>query len=128
MRSAQTNLLPHTRDGRRLYAVGVPVVRPSGEIQKVVVVTRDITKEAQLREQLAGAEALAARYRSELAELRGVTAPAPALVAASPSMVDLLQVVRRLATIESTVLLLGETGVGKQQITQEIHRVTYSPG
>ncbi|KIG16863.1 Transcriptional regulator [Enhygromyxa salina] len=43
------------------------------------------------------------------------------LVAASPAMRRAIEVAKRAAIAESTVLLLGETGVGKERIAQLVH-------
>jgi two-component system response regulator HydG len=44
------------------------------------------------------------------------------LVAASPAMVRVLREVERVAALSSTVLLLGETGVGKGLVARTLHR------
>jgi DNA-binding NtrC family response regulator/pSer/pThr/pTyr-binding forkhead associated (FHA) protein len=44
------------------------------------------------------------------------------VVVADPQMERLYDLVRRVATTPMTVLLLGETGVGKEVVAQEIHR------
>jgi DNA-binding NtrC family response regulator len=51
-------------------------------------------------------------------------APEP-LVAASPAMRAVLETARRIAVADTPVLLLGETGVGKERIAQLLH--TWSP-
>jgi DNA-binding NtrC family response regulator len=47
-------------------------------------------------------------------------APEP-LVAASPAMRSVLETARRIAVADTPVLLLGETGVGKERIAQLLH-------
>jgi transcriptional regulator with PAS, ATPase and Fis domain len=44
------------------------------------------------------------------------------IVVADPSMVEVFRVARRLAATPTTVLLLGETGVGKEVVAEQIHR------
>jgi transcriptional regulator with GAF, ATPase, and Fis domain len=46
----------------------------------------------------------------------------PEFVAQSPLMLELLDTVRRVAEQEVTVLIVGETGVGKDRIAQLVHR------
>ena len=48
--------------------------------------------------------------------------PGPALLGKSPSFLRSLQLLDRVAPTSSTVLILGETGTGKELIAQEIHR------
>jgi two-component system response regulator AtoC len=44
------------------------------------------------------------------------------IVVADPSMVEVFRVARRLAATATTVLVLGETGVGKEVVAEQIHR------
>ncbi len=74
------------------------------------------------------AEALASlfeRRRDEtiarvLATRPSLVEPEP-MIAASPVMRELLETVRRVAVADSPVLLLGETGVGKERVAQLLH-------
>ncbi|HVU01350.1 MAG TPA: sigma 54-interacting transcriptional regulator [Polyangiaceae bacterium] len=59
------------------------------------------------------------------------TGPAPApvigdaregVVVADAAMVQVFQLARKLAAVQTTVLILGETGVGKEVIAEQIHR------
>ena len=59
-------------------------------------------------------------YREELRRRRG--APAGEAVAASSSMRDLLWQAERIAQTDSTVLIEGETGCGKEVLAELIHR------
>jgi transcriptional regulator with PAS, ATPase and Fis domain len=44
------------------------------------------------------------------------------VVVADPAMVQIFDLARRLSRVNTTVLVLGETGVGKEAIAREIHR------
>jgi DNA-binding NtrC family response regulator len=44
------------------------------------------------------------------------------IVVADPGMVEVFRVARRLAAMPTTVLVLGETGVGKEVVAEQIHR------
>src|SRR5262249_27195792 len=46
------------------------------------------------------------------------------IVVADPAMAKVLQVARRIAKAPTTVLLLGETGVGKEIVAEHIHRAS----
>jgi DNA-binding NtrC family response regulator len=72
------------------------------------------------------AEALASlfeRRRDEVIARVHTTRPAAPepLVAASPAMRAVLETARRIAVADTPVLLLGETGVGKERIAQLLH-------
>ncbi len=46
----------------------------------------------------------------------------PGVVVSDPAMAQVFENVRRVAPMETTVLLLGETGVGKEIVAEQIHR------
>jgi len=46
----------------------------------------------------------------------------PGVVVSDPAMAQVFERVRRVAPMETTVLLLGETGVGKEVVAEQIHR------
>lgn len=109
------------RDGRKLLATGTPVFNEDGSIFRVVVNTRDITRLNNLKNQLEESELLKNRYQQELIELRQGYLGGVKLVAKSKAMVDLISIVRKIAAVDSTVLLTGESGVGKGLIARYIH-------
>ena len=45
------------------------------------------------------------------------------MVSAAPKMIDFFELVRRVARSESTVLIRGETGTGKELVARAIHRL-----
>ena len=51
-----------------------------------------------------------------------VEAELPGVVVSDPAMAQVFDRVRRVAQSETTVLLLGETGVGKEVVAEQIHR------
>src|SRR5678816_1136346 len=50
-----------------------------------------------------------------------VTAPAPTLIGNSPVMKKLFSVIDRVAPSDSSVLLMGATGTGKELVARAIH-------
>ena len=49
------------------------------------------------------------------------------IVGNSPALRDVLELVKKVAPWDSTVLLLGETGTGKELVAQAIHRHSTFP-
>ncbi len=109
------------RDGRKLLATGTPAFNEDGSIFRVIVNTRDITRLNKLKQQLEETELLKNRYRQELVELRQGYLEKIMIVASSPVMTELMKVAKKIAAVDSTVMLTGESGVGKGMIARYIH-------
>lgn len=119
-KEAQT-VIQSRRDGRKLLATGTPAFNDDGSVFRVVVNTRDITKLNSLKQKLEEAELLKNRYQQELVELRQGYLGSGDLIAESPAMVELVKMAQKIAAVDSTVLLTGESGVGKGMIARFIH-------
>ena len=103
----QEVMIQHRNGEQRLIVLTTSTVRAAGGGSLcVVAVFRDITELARLR-----------------TELRG-RAGFPNLVGRSPAMQTLYEQIEDVATSEASVLLLGETGVGKELVAEAIHRAS----
>jgi len=125
LRSGTTvSIIQRLKDGKEILVTGNPVMDDRGEIKLVVVNERDISGLNQLRDQLEETRALAKRYRSELSSLQFKEAMSSQLVIRSPRMERVLDVALRVSQVDSTVLIRGESGVGKGIFAKLIHRVS----
>jgi two-component system, NtrC family, response regulator PilR len=104
--------------------VSVPVAASEGAAALVVDhrVVRDRVSEHTLRLLRAFAEVLAALGRASAPEPRPAGAVALNLVGRSACFVETLAWARRVARTKLPVLLVGETGTGKEEIARMIHR------
>jgi len=110
-----------TRQGAKVVLHGYPVLNAAGDVVLVVTFVRDITALSNLEEQLTYQRDLITTYHSALARESGQAAT---LIAKSRAMTDLLDTLYHVATTDATVLLLGETGVGKDSLAQKIHEAS----
>ncbi|WP_366922283.1 sigma 54-interacting transcriptional regulator [Metallumcola ferriviriculae] len=109
------------RAGSQLLLTGNPVLDKKEELTRVVINVRDLTELNELRSQLEQSEELTRRYHSELNELRNQLMEEKGIVVHSAKMKKVLDLVLRVAQVDSTVLLLGESGVGKEIVAKVIH-------
>ncbi|MBS3977156.1 MAG: sigma 54-interacting transcriptional regulator [Syntrophomonadaceae bacterium] len=120
----RVTILQHTRSGRQVVVTGNPVFNGDGVIERIVINSRDITEINVLKERLADTEALADSYRQQIARLNQISLQQAKcqMVAESPAMREVVDLARRVAKVDSTILLLGETGVGKGLLAAHIHQ------
>jgi PAS domain S-box-containing protein len=113
--------LVSTSNENALLVTASPVSDEKGRVYRVVINVRDMTELTQLRHQLRYTKELSDQYHSELTELKSKFILEPGIIASSRSMQDLISLAIRVASFDSSVLLLGESGVGKEVIAKLIH-------
>ena len=116
------SLLQENRFGLKLVSTATPVFDDGGELIRVVVSERDITETDQLQRQLEEQHAIGEQFRHQVLELQHRYLEARPVIAKSPAMVKALNQAIRLSEVDSTVLLLGESGVGKGLVADLIHK------
>jgi PAS domain S-box-containing protein len=121
---ASVTILQHIKGGKKILLTGNPIFNEKGEINFVVINSRDITELDNLRMQLQEAQALAKGYSSRLSELEMQGVDLSNIIFRSDEMQRIVKMTLRVSKVDSTVLLLGESGVGKGKIAKLIH--TYS--
>jgi len=117
-------IIQNTLSGRRIIATGNPVFDDRGNISKVITTSKDITELLMLRQKLTETEQLAVSVQEEAARLKRSCMDHQGLIAVSPAMKEVLAVARQVSALDSTVLLLGESGVGKDVVARFIHQLS----
>ena len=114
---------------RHLHSIAHPVVNESGEITEVFGTTMDVTEQHEARLALETAleqiKALKDQLYNENIALREEidrSSMFEEIVGESPALQAVLAHVVKVAPTESTVLVTGETGTGKELIARAIHR------
>ncbi|MCF6178698.1 MAG: sigma 54-interacting transcriptional regulator [Geopsychrobacter sp.] len=118
----QVSLLQENRFGRKLISTATPVFDDTGELIRVVVSERDITELDRLQRQLEEQQALGEQFRHQMLEQQQNWLGDQAVIARSPCMVKALKQAHKVSAVDSSVLILGETGVGKGLIADLIHQ------
>lgn len=110
------------KGNRRILVTGNPIFDEQGEIFRVVTNVRDITELVNLRDQLAQTQEQTLKYQIELSHLRSLNIREDNLVFRSPLMARTIELALKVAEVDSTVLITGESGVGKEVIAKLIHK------
>ncbi|SHJ29709.1 PAS domain S-box-containing protein [Malonomonas rubra DSM 5091] len=116
------SLLQENRHGRKLISSATPVFDDTGELIRVVVSERDITETDRLQRELEEQQALGDQFRHQIVELQQEQLENYPVIAKSPCMVKALKQALKVSEVDSTILLLGESGVGKGLFADLIHQ------
>ena len=108
------------KDNHSLLVTGSPVFDEEEKLLRVVINLKDMTSLNQLRQELIDAKRLSEIYHQELSELRN-RQDTGGMIGNGPEMERVFELIRRVAKVDSTVLLLGESGVGKEGIGKLLH-------
>jgi PAS domain S-box-containing protein len=110
-----------TSTGKNLLVVGTPVKDKDGNIIRVVNASRDLTEVKELQQELKEIREIAERYQRELEEMKNNFSSNKKLIYSSTTMDHLVDQVKSIARYNSSVLISGESGVGKEIIATMIH-------
>lgn len=117
-----------TKSGKQLIVTGNPTFNEKGEIVRLVVNSRDVSELLNLRKQLEDTEQLVESYRRQLMKLNQEKIKSSEVVAKSPQMKRVLEMVDKVAQVDSTVLIMGESGVGKGVVARRLHKESKRSG
>ena len=121
-RKTSVTIIQQVKGGKKILVTGNPIFNESGEIAFVVTNDRDISELGHLRGQLQEAQALAKGYSSKISELEMKGVDLSSIIFKSVEMERIIETVVRVAHVDTTVLLLGESGVGKGMLAKLIHK------
>lgn len=108
------------KDGKLLISTGVPVFSDD-KVSMVIVNVKDVTELNNLKKELEQAKNFTEKMSQELEDLRMAHEGLDSLVLASTAMKKIISLALKVAKVDSTVLIQGESGVGKGVISGFIH-------
>ncbi|MGD0626318.1 MAG: sigma 54-interacting transcriptional regulator [Thermodesulfobacteriota bacterium] len=121
-KKTSVTMIQHLKSGKRILVTGNPIFDERGEITFVVTNDRDISELDTVRSQLQETQALAREYISKFSELQMRGVDSSNMIFRSGEMRAIIEMALRVAQVDSTLLLLGESGVGKGMIAKLIHK------
>lgn len=108
--------------GKRLIATGTPAFDICGSFTSVVVNIRDITELNDLQSRLEHQRMVAEGYIRELTFIQSQNAPGADFVVHSKEMQHIMDTIKTISQVDSTLLITGESGTGKEVIVNQVHR------
>ncbi|WHY76602.1 sigma 54-interacting transcriptional regulator [Neobacillus sp. WH10] len=119
----KVSVVQETHNGRKILAVGNPVFNEKNELDRIIIASRDITETTRLKSELQEMRKISEQYKKELDDFKSKDRFLKKLIYCSPKMEKIMNQVKKIADFSSTVLLHGESGVGKEVIAQAIHQL-----
>ena len=110
------------KDGKNVVISGAPVFDDKGRVCLVVTFVRDETRLAELNEQTGEQRRLIKEINDKLAFVAQSQGRDLEPVFASSAMQSVALELKRYASTDATVLIMGETGVGKDVFARLTHR------
>lgn len=107
------------RTNKQILVTGNPVFDEQGNLSRIVTNCRDITELNNLQNQL---QKTKERYEAELSHLRSLQIQDIGIIFRSRLMMQVIELAKKVANVDTTVLITGESGTGKELIAKLIHK------
>ncbi|NLB87717.1 MAG: sigma 54-interacting transcriptional regulator, partial [Syntrophomonadaceae bacterium] len=102
-----------------MLVTGNPIYDQEGNLVRVLVNCRDLTELNKLKQEIEQAQRLNKHYQDQIK--RFMMGGCASYIAQAKKSKELMELVIKLGQVDSTVLIQGESGVGKEIVAQEIH-------
>jgi PAS domain S-box-containing protein len=109
------------RNGKYVTVTGNPVFDAEGNVKMVVCNVRDTSEIEAMQEKLLQTKRV---NQVELEHLRKQQLDFDQIIVVSPLMRRVMETVEHIADKDTSVLILGETGVGKEVLVKKIHQLS----
>lgn len=119
----KVSVVQETKSGKKILAVGNPVFNGQGKIERIIIASRDITETTKLKTELREIKKISDQYRQELETFKNKDQFFKKIIYCSPKMEQVMEQVNKISNFSSTVLIYGESGVGKEVIAHAIHQL-----
>lgn len=118
---SESSIIQHLGDGDQILTTGTPFFR-NGDLSLIICTERDITEVIKLRNLLEEKEKIAEQYESELEYFRKLNILKNDLVVESIEMQKIFKLALKVSKMDTTVLIQGESGAGKEVIADLIYQ------
>lgn len=111
-----------TKDGKEIATVSTPVFNRDGSLRMVVTYSREMGDLGAFMEEITRQQKQISEYRGAIDYLHSTTDRSGDIVARDPEMLYIIDLLKKLAITDSTIMLYGESGVGKEVIANYIRQ------
>lgn len=112
----------YLRTMRKAYITSTPIYDEDGNIIMVVSNNRDFKMIEELRNELTSQREQVSEYKEKIKALTMRNQDRGLLLANDPKMYEVLYMATKVADKDTTVLIQGETGTGKEMLANFIHQ------
>ncbi|MGJ9385545.1 sigma-54 interaction domain-containing protein [Salipaludibacillus sp. CF4.18] len=114
-------------EGKKYLVTGHIVANEGGETELLVAHGRDLTEAVRMSTQFKETKELLKQYTKELQEMHTGNRKKTLdnkVIGKSSALRSLLNLIKKFSEVDATVLVTGETGVGKTFIAKQIHQLS----
>jgi transcriptional regulator with PAS, ATPase and Fis domain len=121
------SMFAHLREHQRVLLTSSPLFH-DGQIRYALTICQNLTHFSALCDELESAIEKNKLIMDELEFYRSTMVSSQNIIGKSPAIQALLQNVQYVAATDATILITGESGVGKEVMTNEIYRLSKRTG
>lgn len=110
-------IMQYTKTGKIIMTTGYPLFDDNGNLLFVLSYSQDQTEISKLQDKYEHLERKLKGFQTEVEELRGKEG----ILYRNKEMEQVVKTIQRVAETDATVLLLGESGVGKSLFARQLH-------
>ncbi len=121
-------LIQETKLGHKFLVTGKIIYDDRQQIKFVVTYAHDVTELVNLREYVTQMEHEIQKIRKEMLEMSINKKKREGIIATSPKIIKILDSAEKVSKFNTTILLTGESGVGKNVIAKYIHHQSKRTG
>jgi len=110
------------KTGKKALITSSPVFDKNNNITMVITNVRDLTEIYNLKEEVARSKMQASRNQEQLNSIREKLSLTEEMVCVDENSLGVLHMANKVAALDTTVILFGETGVGKEMFAKYIYQ------
>ena len=118
------NMIQQLISGKTVISTAFPIFNEEGDISRVISTSKDYLEINKLKAELEEKKTELERKNQEITTLREEVFSNVNLIYNSVEMSNIRDTIYKIAQIDLTVLIQGESGVGKEVITKAIHHAS----